>query len=55
MATEVGVAPTVRMPLDGEALARAMAGEDVQIAYAVAWLEEQARPARTLPDAGGRR
>jgi len=37
-----GVAPTVRVPLDRETLARAMAGEDVQLAYAVDWLEAEA-------------
>ena len=37
-----GVAPTVRVPLDRDALARAMAGEGVQLAYAVAWIEAQA-------------
>lgn len=37
-----GVAPTVRVPLDEETLARAMAGEDVQLAYAVDWIGAQA-------------
>jgi carboxyl-terminal processing protease len=37
-----GVAPTVRVPLDADTLARAMAGEDVQLTYAVEWLEAQA-------------
>jgi carboxyl-terminal processing protease len=37
-----GVAPTVRVPLDRETLARAMAGEDVQLAYAVDWLKAEA-------------
>ncbi|WP_292367694.1 S41 family peptidase [Methanoregula sp. UBA64] len=36
-----GVAPTVRVPLDRDTVARAMAGEDVQLAYATAWLEGQ--------------
>ncbi len=36
-----GVAPTVRVPLDEETLARAMAGEDVQLTYAVEWIEAQ--------------
>ncbi|WP_333582457.1 hypothetical protein [Methanoculleus bourgensis] len=38
-----GVAPTVRVPLDADTLARAMAGEDVQLTYAVEWLEAQAK------------
>jgi carboxyl-terminal processing protease len=37
-----GVAPTVRVPMNEETLARAMAGEDVQLAYAVDWLEAEA-------------
>ena len=36
-----GVSPTVRVPLDRDTVARAMAGEDVQLAYATAWLKEQ--------------
>jgi len=36
-----GVAPTVRVPLDAETRARAMAGEDVQLTYAVEWIEAQ--------------
>ncbi len=38
-----GVAPTVRVPIDEDTVARSMAGEDVQLSYAVAWLEEQAK------------
>lgn len=37
-----GVAPTVRVPLDRDTLARAMAGEDVHLAYAVDWLKAEA-------------
>ncbi|WP_301662617.1 S41 family peptidase [Methanoculleus frigidifontis] len=37
-----GIAPTVRVPIDEDTVARSMAGEDVQLSYAVAWLEEQA-------------
>jgi carboxyl-terminal processing protease len=37
-----GVAPTVRVPMNEETLARAMAGEDVQLAYAVDWLKAEA-------------
>ncbi len=44
-----GVAPTVRVPLDRDTLARAMAGEDVQLTYAVGWIEglaeDEATPA----------
>ncbi|MCK8518095.1 S41 family peptidase [Methanoculleus sp. 7T] len=44
-----GVAPTVRVPLDKEILARAMAGEDVQLAYAVDWIEAQAENGTAEP------
>ncbi len=44
-----GVAPTVRVPLDEETLARAMAGEDVQLAYAVEWIRAQAESTTTEP------
>jgi len=37
-----GVAPHVRVPMNEETLARAMAGEDVQLTYAVQALQEQA-------------
>jgi len=37
--------PTVRMLLDKETPARAMAGEDVQLSYAVEWIEAQAEEA----------
>jgi len=36
-----GVAPELRVPLTEENLARSMAGEDVQLAYALGWLKEQ--------------
>ena len=42
-----GVAPTVRVPLDRDTLARAMAGEDVQLSYAVGWIEAQAEDEAT--------
>jgi carboxyl-terminal processing protease len=50
-----GVAPTVRVPLDRDTLERAMAGEDVQLSYAVAWIEAQAggEPAPTPKAAAG--
>jgi len=34
-----GIAPTARVPLDENTLARAMAGEDVQLTYAIDWLK----------------
>lgn len=46
-----GVAPTVRVPLDRDTLARAMAGEDVQISYAVDWLRAQAESTTAEPSA----
>ena len=46
-----GVAPTVRVPLDKETLARAMAGEDVQLAYAVEWIEAENRESSPAPTA----
>jgi carboxyl-terminal processing protease len=36
-----GVAPTVRVPLNRDTVARAMAGEDVQLVYATEWLDGQ--------------
>lgn len=46
-----GVAPTVRVPLDRDTLARAMAGEDVQLSYAVEWIEAQAESTTAEPSA----
>ncbi|SCL75852.1 hypothetical protein L21_1768 [Methanoculleus chikugoensis] len=46
-----GVAPTVRVPLERDTLARAMAGEDVQFAYAVEWIEAQAESTTAEPSA----
>lgn len=34
-----GVLPTVRVPLNEETLSRAMAGEDIQLTYAMDWLD----------------
>ncbi len=50
-----GVAPTVRVPMNEDTLARAMAGEDVQLTYAVEWIEAQAedKPAPTQEAAAG--
>ena len=36
-----GVAPDIRVPLTEETVARAMNGEDVQLTYALEWLQEQ--------------
>jgi carboxyl-terminal processing protease len=36
-----GIAPQVRVPLNEETIARAMAGEDVQLAYAMQYLDGQ--------------
>ncbi|WP_332448937.1 S41 family peptidase [Methanoculleus sp.] len=44
-----GVAPTVRVPMDEDTLARAMAGEDVQLAYAVDWIWTQAEETTAVP------
>jgi carboxyl-terminal processing protease len=42
-----GIAPTVRVPLNEKTLARAMAGEDIQMSYAKAWLDTQQAPVTT--------
>jgi carboxyl-terminal processing protease len=44
-----GVRPTVRVPLNEETLARAMAGEDVQLTYAMDWLESHQPVAAAVP------
>ena len=44
-----GVAPTARMPMNEETLARAMAGEDVQLSYAVEWIWTQAESTTAEP------
>jgi carboxyl-terminal processing protease len=36
-----GVAPEIRVPLNEDTVARAMAGGDVQLTYALAWLDGQ--------------
>jgi len=46
-----GIAPTVRVPLNDKTLARAMAGEDVQMTYAMAWLDSQRAPVTTAATA----
>ncbi len=39
-----GIAPQIRVPLNEDTVARAMAGEDVQLTYAMQWLDEQQKP-----------
>lgn len=46
-----GVAPTVRVPMNEDTLARAMAGEDVQLSYAVEWIWTQAEETTAEPSA----
>ncbi|MHB8163085.1 MAG: S41 family peptidase [Methanoregula sp.] len=49
-----GIAPQIRVPLNEDTVARAMAGEDVQLTYAMQWLDEQQKPvatATTIPSA----
>jgi carboxyl-terminal processing protease len=42
-----GIAPQIRVPLNEQTVARAMAGEDVQLTYAQEWLDRQQAPAAT--------
>jgi len=42
-----GVAPQIRVPINEDTVARSMAGEDVQMTYALKWLDEQAKPGIT--------
>lgn len=44
-----GISPTVRVPLNEESLARAMTGEDVQLTYAMDWLDSQHPVPTTVP------
>ncbi len=39
-----GVTPQIRVPINEDTVARSMAGEDVQMTYALKWLAEQQRP-----------
>ncbi len=39
-----GVAPQIRVPINEDAVARSMAGEDVQLTYALKWLDDQQNP-----------
>jgi len=44
-----GVSPTVRVPLNEATLARAIAGEDVQLTYAMDWLDSKQPVSTTVP------
>ncbi len=44
-----GVAPLIRVPINEDTVARSMAGEDVQMTYALKWLNDQAKPGTTSP------
>lgn len=44
-----GVAPTIRVPMNEDTLVRAMAGEDVQLSYAVDWIRAQAESTTAEP------
>jgi carboxyl-terminal processing protease len=51
-AREGGVAPQIRVPLNEQTVRRAMAGEDVQLACATKWLDDQQDlPAPATPKA----
>jgi carboxyl-terminal processing protease len=39
-----GIAPQIRVPIDEDTVARSMAGEDVQMTYALKWLTDQQKP-----------
>jgi carboxyl-terminal processing protease len=39
-----GIAPQIRVPINEDTVARSMAGEDVQLTYALNWLDEQQNP-----------
>ncbi|MDP3395327.1 MAG: S41 family peptidase [Methanoregula sp.] len=39
-----GVSPQIRVPINEDTVARSMAGEDVQMTYALEWLAEQQKP-----------
>jgi carboxyl-terminal processing protease len=44
-----GIAPGIRVPLNETTVARALAGEDVQLTYAMEWLDGQQVPVTTAP------
>ncbi|MFA4849721.1 MAG: S41 family peptidase [Methanoregula sp.] len=39
-----GVAPQIRVPINEDTVARSIAGEDVQLTYALKWLDDQQKP-----------
>ncbi len=39
-----GIAPQIRVPINEDTVARSMAGEDVQMTYALKWLTDQQKP-----------
>lgn len=47
-----GVSPQIRVPINEETVARSMTGEDVQLTYALQWLDTQQRPATPAASAG---
>ena len=47
-----GVSPQIRVPVNEDTVARSMAGEDVQLTYALQWLDDQQKsPATPTPTA----
>jgi carboxyl-terminal processing protease len=44
-----GVLPQIRVPVNEDTVARSMAGEDVQLTYALSWLDARALPATSTP------
>lgn len=44
-----GISPQIRVPLNESTVARAMAGEDVQLTYAMEWLDEQQATGQAPP------
>lgn len=47
-----GISPQIRVPVNEETVSRAMAGEDVQLTYAMKWLDEQQRPVSAATTTG---
>ena len=43
-ALQGGVAPQIRVPINENTVARSIAGEDVQMTYALKWLDDQQKP-----------
>ena len=39
-----GITPQIRVPINEDTVARSMAGEDVQMTYALKWLNDQQKP-----------